>query len=111
MKSNLVKRGSVVLAVCVAAIEMLMTCIVVHDLAVPIPKEFSTRAAVAAIDGYREHVSPRLRGRVVCRFRPTCSLNGLRSVQRYGAVKGLWRTLARIRRCTRATPLGTYDPP
>ena len=82
-----------------------------HDAAVPVPREISTRAAIGAIEQYRAWVSPRLEGRVRCRFRPTCSAYGLASVRKYGALRGGWRAAKRIARCTNATPPGTVDPP
>ncbi|MFN4243954.1 MAG: membrane protein insertion efficiency factor YidD [Tepidisphaerales bacterium] len=44
-----------------------------------------------------------------CRFHPTCSQYGLDAIRKYGALKGLTRTIGRICRCH---PLsrGGYDP-
>ncbi|MBD0331801.1 MAG: membrane protein insertion efficiency factor YidD [Chitinophagaceae bacterium] len=44
-----------------------------------------------------------------CRFTPTCSQYGLEAFKKYGAFKGLWLTVNRIRRCH---PWGGhgYDP-
>jgi len=82
-----------------------------HDLLVPTRNQFSTRAAVAGIEQYRQVVSPRLAGIVQCRFVPTCSLYGLESVKKHGGVKGGWRAVKRIARCNPMTPQGTVDPP
>ncbi len=82
-----------------------------HDAAVPREGEVSTRAAIRAIEGYRAWISPRLEGRVRCRFRPTCSVYGLESVRKFGALRGGWKAAKRIARCTPMTPMGTLDPP
>lgn len=84
---------------------------VVHDAAVPVEREWSTGMLLGAIGEYREHVSPRLRGRVQCRFTPTCSKYGLESVRRHGAVRGSLRAANRILRCGPWTPPGTVDAP
>lgn len=82
-----------------------------HDLVVPRQEQFSTRAAIAGIQTYREVISPRLAGTVQCRFDPTCSVYGLESVKKHGGVKGGWKALKRIARCNPITPQGTVDPP
>ncbi|MCK8501491.1 membrane protein insertion efficiency factor YidD [Myxococcus fulvus] len=46
-----------------------------------------------------------------CIYTPTCSLYGLRSIQRYGVARGSARTWARIRRCNGALYLGGVDEP
>lgn len=46
-----------------------------------------------------------------CIYTPTCSLYGLRSLQRYGLLRGTWRTWARIQRCNDTMFLGGNDPP
>ncbi len=85
--------------------------VIVHDAIVPIPRQFSTRTLVAAIEQYRAHVSPHLKGRVFCRFQPTCSEYGLVSVKKYGALRGGARAAWRVLRCGPWTPAGTVDPP
>lgn len=82
-----------------------------HDAAVPPPREISTRALAGAIRQYRHSVSPHLKGRVSCRFEPTCSAYGLEVVEKHGALRGGWRAVKRIARCTPATPKGTVDLP
>ena len=70
------------------------------------------RAAAAALVGlvvaYKFAVSPLL-GRH-CRFQPTCSTYFRQAVEKYGAVRGAARGLARICRCHPWHP-GGYDPP
>ena len=45
-----------------------------------------------------------------CRFEPSCSAYFILSVEKYGAVRGTLRGLARIARCHPFHP-GGYDPP
>jgi uncharacterized protein len=44
-----------------------------------------------------------------CRFYPTCSQYSLQALEKYGPVKGIWLTAARILRCHPFHP-GGYDP-
>jgi hypothetical protein len=57
---------------------------------------------------YKLAISPLL-GRH-CRFQPTCSSYFRQSVEKYGAIRGSLRGLARIGRCHPWHP-GGYDPP
>lgn len=70
------------------------------------------RVASAALVGcvilYKLTLSPLL-GRH-CRFQPTCSSYFRQAVEKYGAVRGGLRGLARICRCHPWHP-GGYDPP
>jgi putative membrane protein insertion efficiency factor len=70
------------------------------------------RVAVALLIGlvivYKATLSPLL-GRH-CRFQPTCSTYFREAVERYGAVRGTAKGLARIARCHPWHP-GGYDPP
>lgn len=44
-----------------------------------------------------------------CRFHPSCSEYAVESLQRHGALKGLWLSVRRIGRCHPWHP-GGYDP-
>ena len=72
---------------------------------------FGARPALFAIDQYRAHVSPHLRGVVECRFTPSCSAYGRESIRKYGLLIGGARTAWRIARCGPWTKKGTVDPP
>lgn len=72
---------------------------------------FGTRPALYAIDEYRAHVSPHLRGVVQCRFEPTCSYYGRESIRKYGVIVGGAKTAWRLARCGPWTALHTIDPP
>ena len=65
---------------------------IAHDLLVPPRYALDARSAVAAIDQYRGHVSPHLRGVVQCRFTPTCSWYGHESIRKYGLLVGGGKT-------------------
>ncbi len=45
-----------------------------------------------------------------CRFQPTCSAYFIEAVEKYGAIRGTLRGIARILRCHPFHP-GGYDPP
>jgi uncharacterized protein len=85
--------------------------VVVHDVVVPAPHAFGARAAITVIDVYRQHVSPKLRGVVTCRFQPTCSYYGRESIRKHGLLIGGAKTAGRIVRCGPWTKQGTIDPP
>jgi putative membrane protein insertion efficiency factor len=68
------------------------------------------RAAIAGIDAYRAHISPHLRGYVVCRFKPTCSAYGREAILKYGVLRGGAKTIVRIAKCGPWTKMGTVDP-
>jgi putative membrane protein insertion efficiency factor len=70
-----------------------------------------TRPAIFAIDEYRAHISPHLRGIVVCRFTPNCSAYGRESIRKHGLIVGGAKTAWRIARCGPWTKFGTVDPP
>lgn len=93
------------------AVVAILAIWLLHDLVVPAGYALDARAAVFAIDQYRAHVSPHLRGIVECRFTPTCSLYGRESIRKHGLARGGVRAIARIARCGPWTPLHTFDPP
>ncbi len=93
------------------ALVLLFAVVALHDFAVPHGRGFAARGALFAIDEYRAHVSPHLRGRVTCRFRPTCSAYGRGAIAKYGFAKGAAKTAWRIARCGPWTKQGTVDPP
>jgi putative membrane protein insertion efficiency factor len=90
---------------------LLAVAIAVHDYTVPHGRGLAARGALLLIDEYRAHVSPHLRGRVVCRFTPTCSAYGRGAISKYGFAKGSLLTAWRIARCGPWTKQGTMDPP
>jgi putative membrane protein insertion efficiency factor len=85
--------------------------IALHDFASPHGRGFAARGSIFLIDEYRAHVSPRLRGKVVCRFTPTCSAYGRAAIAKYGFARGVSKTAWRIARCGPWTKAGTVDLP
>lgn len=88
-----------------------LVIVMAHDMAVTPRQSFSARATLAAIDSYRAHVSPHLRGVIYCRFKPTCSEYGREAVRKYGFAVGSYRAVKRVLRCGPWTPAGTVDRP
>lgn len=52
---------------------------------------------LALLRAYRFVLSPWIGGN--CRFWPTCSSYAMESIERHGALRGSWLTLARLARC------------
>lgn len=90
---------------------LLVVVIAVHDFVVPHGRGLAARSALFVIDEYRTHLSPHLRGRVSCRFEPTCSEYGRAAIAKHGFAKGGARTAWRIARCGPWTDAGTVDWP
>jgi putative membrane protein insertion efficiency factor len=90
----------------------LLALLLVVDLTRDPESQVSARLLLGGIQLYRATLSPLMPYLgVTCRFEPSCSRYGEVSIQRYGAVEGTWRTLARLARCGPWTPMGTPDPP
>lgn len=65
---------------------------------------------VTGVRLYQVWGRPVLKGRIRCRYQPTCSEYSMAAVREYGLRKGLWLTVKRIKSCTTKVPLGTPDP-
>jgi putative membrane protein insertion efficiency factor len=65
------------------------------------------RTAIALLRAYQLLASPFFAGS--CRFIPSCSAYAVESVERFGAVRGLWLTLGRLSRCRPLAAHG-FDP-
>ena len=85
--------------------------VAIHDFAAPHGRGYAARGALFLIDEYRAHISPRIRGSVVCRFKPSCSAYGREAIAKYGFGKGSAKALWRIARCGPWTSPGTVDRP
>ena len=92
-------------------IALIVLVITLHDFTAPHGRGLAARGAIFVIDEYRAHVSPRLRGKVTCRFTPTCSAYGREAIRKYGLAKGASKTAWRIARCGPWTSQGTRDLP
>jgi putative membrane protein insertion efficiency factor len=97
-------RRALLIAAAIVAI------VAIHDFAVPHGRGLAARGALFAIDEYRAHISPKLRGRVTCRFQPTCSAYGRAAIAKHGFAVGSLKTAWRIARCGPWTKQGTVDP-
>ncbi|AGA70917.1 hypothetical protein Desdi_3534 [Desulfitobacterium dichloroeliminans LMG P-21439] len=62
---------------------------------------------VGLIRFYQRFISPLKRPS--CRFYPTCSEYSIQALQKYGVIKGSWKSLVRISKCHPFHP-GGYDP-
>lgn len=65
-------------------------------------------ALIALVRSYQWTLSPLVGPK--CRFEPSCSNYFILAVEKYGAIRGTVRGLARIARCHPFHP-GGYDPP
>lgn len=70
-------------------------------------KKFLTALIIGPIKIYQYAISPFLGSH--CRYYPSCSHYAVESVQRHGALKGLWMALRRLSRC-HPWHEGGYDP-
>jgi putative component of membrane protein insertase Oxa1/YidC/SpoIIIJ protein YidD len=64
---------------------------------------------LGAVETYQEHGRPVLKGRIQCRYSPSCSVYSAEAVEKYGIRKGLALTAQRIASCREDVPLGTQD--
>jgi putative membrane protein insertion efficiency factor len=67
-----------------------------------------TNLLIAGVRCYQIVLRPLLPS--VCRYQPGCSEYFILSVQKYGPIRGAWRGVCRICRCT-PFHRGGYDPP
>jgi len=65
------------------------------------------RLLVLLIVLYQKLISP-LKGQT-CRFYPTCSEYSIQALQKYGFIKGSWKSIKRILKCHPFHP-GGHDP-
>jgi putative membrane protein insertion efficiency factor len=80
------------------------------DASRPPHQQLTARLYVGGVRLYQAVGRPLLRGRVQCRYRPTCSEYSLAAVSVHGIRRGLALTVGRIASCTPDVPLGTVDP-
>ena len=65
---------------------------------------------VSGVRLYQALGRPLLKGRIRCRYQPTCSDYSIAAVREYGIRRGLLLTVKRVNSCTTKVPLGTPDP-
>ena len=74
----------------------------------PVFSKFAANLIIAAIELYQLTLSRWIGGQ--CRFVPSCSEYAKESLQKFGAVRGLFLAAGRIFRCNPFCQ-GGYDPP
>jgi len=89
---------------------LLIAVLFVFDSTRAAEKQLTARGYIAAVRVYQKIGRPILAGRVVCRYQPTCSDYSIEAVRRYGILRGVRLTIARINSCNRSVPSGTSDP-
>jgi hypothetical protein len=72
--------------------------------------QVTSHVYVAGVHVYQAVGRPLLKGRIQCRYEPTCSVYSIEAVKRFGVRKGLEMTARRLNSCRADVPLGTYDP-
>lgn len=73
--------------------------------------ELSVKTVRAAITVYQAVGRPILKGRVKCRFEPSCSDYAKAVYNKYGLIKGTRLTVVRISKCKAGVPMHTADLP
>ena len=99
------KRPETYLAILVAVILL----VVLDSLRSP-ASQVTVPIYVSGVRLYQVLGRPLLKGRIRCRYQPTCSEYSIAAVCEYGIRRGLWLTIKRINSCTAKVPLGTPDP-
>ncbi|MCI0391172.1 MAG: membrane protein insertion efficiency factor YidD [Acidobacteria bacterium] len=72
--------------------------------------QVTARAYIGAVHVYQAVGRPLLKGRIQCRYLPTCSDYSIEAVRKHGVRRGLMLTVNRIDSCTTAVKMGTPDP-
>lgn len=65
---------------------------------------------VGAVRIYQFVGRPISKGRIECRFQPTCSEYSIEAVRKHGIWQGLGMTYDRLYTCETNIPIGTPDP-
>ena len=73
-------------------------------------QQLTARVYIGSVHVYQALGRPLLKGKVACRYRPTCSDYSIEAVRQHGTMRGLALTYRRIRSCTSDVPMGTIDP-
>jgi putative membrane protein insertion efficiency factor len=72
--------------------------------------QVTSHVYLAGVHVYQAVGRPLLKGRIQCRYEPTCSVYSIEAVRKFGIRRGLEMTARRINSCRTDVPLGTYDP-
>ncbi len=71
-------------------------------------RECVRKLFIGLVRFYQRAISPLLGSN--CRFSPTCSQYTIEAIEKYGALRGIWKAVKRIARCHPFSH-GGYDPP
>jgi hypothetical protein len=82
----------------------------VVDACRPPAAQLAVRAYVGAVHLYQVYGRPISNKYIQCRFQPTCSVYSETAVERFGIVRGLGLTFARLISCRDSVTMGTPDP-
>ena len=93
------------------ALVAVFACLLLFDVCREPNRQLSARAYLTVVRIYQAYASPLLKGRVQCRYIPTCSQYSVEAVCKFGIVEGLVLTARRLARCRKSVPLGTEDRP
>lgn len=95
-----------------SAVAIVLTALLIWDVSIPPPsQQVTAKAAIFAIKVYQHTFGRLYKNSRLCRFQPTCSNYGIQAFQKYGTIKGFWKTTWRILRCSPFTRERGYDPP
>jgi len=72
--------------------------------------QITGRLYVQGVHLYQAVARPLLKGRIQCRYSPSCSDYSIEAVSRFGIRKGLVLSIKRIKSCKKEVPIGTNDP-
>jgi putative membrane protein insertion efficiency factor len=89
----------------------ILVALLVWDLTSPPSQQVTAKAAIFAIRVYQKTYGRVLKKSNVCRFQPTCSNYGIQAFQKYGSLKGFWKTAGRLLRCSPFTSDHGVDLP
>jgi putative membrane protein insertion efficiency factor len=72
--------------------------------------QITGRVYVGGVHLYQAWGRPLLKGKVRCRYHPTCSQYSIEAVQKHGLRRGLVLTCQRLNSCRPDVPCDTPDP-
>jgi putative membrane protein insertion efficiency factor len=106
MNSRKLNRLKLILLVVVTVVGLAL----VVDVCRAPGHQLTARSYIGLVHVYQVVGRPLLKGKIACRYRPTCSDYSIEAVQQHGTLRGLVLTYKRIRSCTNDVPMGTSDP-
>ncbi|MCE1246728.1 MAG: membrane protein insertion efficiency factor YidD [Firmicutes bacterium] len=108
LKDLIKKIGKTRLKVWLSA---MLIMILMFDMSRMPDQQVTAKILLVGIRTYKLYISPRLSSFVQCKYEPSCSIYGYKSIEMYGAFWGSIRTAARICRCTPWDHSDRFDPP